>query len=150
MRVPRVMLIAVLGAALGAALSAIGFSDFGEVHRLFTLQDQRLLWVFLTAVGLTAAGYQLLRPLRQGRKMPHRSFHPGLVPGGVVFGVGWALTGACPSVALVQLGEGKLAAAFTAAGILLGVRLAAVVNARLGWDGCPAPVRAVSEKTRAA
>jgi uncharacterized membrane protein YedE/YeeE len=40
--------------------------------------------------------------------------------GGALFGVGWALSGACPSIALVQLGEGQLGALVTLAGIFLG------------------------------
>ncbi|MGD8567451.1 MAG: YeeE/YedE thiosulfate transporter family protein [Gammaproteobacteria bacterium] len=50
-----------------------------------------------------------------------KSYHAGTVPGSIMFGVGWAITGACPSVALVQLGEGQFAAAFTLLGICLGV-----------------------------
>jgi uncharacterized membrane protein YedE/YeeE len=43
-----------------------------------------------------------------------------MMPGSLLFGVGWALSGACPSVALVQIGEGKLAALATLVGIFAG------------------------------
>ena len=39
---------------------------------------------------------------------------------GVLFGLGWALTGGCPAAPLVQLGEGKLAALATMVGIAVG------------------------------
>ncbi len=53
----------------------------------------------------------------------------------MLFGAGWALSGACPSIALVQLGEGQLAAAFTLAGIFTGNWLYAVARERyLHWD----------------
>ena len=115
------------GLLLGLALSLIGFSDFGEVNRMFTLQDPRLFLVFGGAVALCGVAYALL-----GRKsaFAKRVMHPGIVPGGVIFGAGWALTGACPAVAVVQLGEGRLASVFTFGGILAGTWLLARLRGR--------------------
>jgi hypothetical protein len=47
----------------------------------------------------------------------------GLVPGGLLFGAGWALTGACPGTALAQVGEGKLIALVSIIGMLVGTYL---------------------------
>jgi uncharacterized membrane protein YedE/YeeE len=52
--------------------------------------------------------------------------------GGVLFGIGWALTGACPAVAFVQLGEGRWPAAFTLLGMLAGIRAGRSVKRRMG------------------
>ena len=58
-----------------------------------------------------------------------------IVPGGVLFGIGWALCGACPSVPWVQLGEGKLASLATLAGVFAGTILYRTVHARFfRWD----------------
>ena len=38
-----------------------------------------------------------------------------------MFGFGWALCGACPSVVFIQLGQGKLVAVATLFGIYAGV-----------------------------
>ncbi len=105
------------GLLLGLALSLIGFSDFGEVNRMFTLQDPRLFLVFGGAVVLCGAAYALLGP--RGGFAPN-PMHAGIVPGGILFGAGWALTGACPAVAVVQLGEGRLPALLSFGGILAG------------------------------
>jgi hypothetical protein len=52
--------------------------------------------------------------------------------GGILFGVGWALSGGCPGVVLTQLGEGKLYALFALFGIGLGNWLyAAFLEARV-------------------
>jgi uncharacterized membrane protein YedE/YeeE len=51
---------------------------------------------------------------------PPRPILKGTLLGGVLFGVGWALSGACPGVAVMQLGEGKLYALFILGGIVLG------------------------------
>jgi uncharacterized membrane protein YedE/YeeE len=124
------------GFALGFALSCIGFADWGEVHRMFTLVDLRLLFTFVGAVGLTAAGFAIVG---RGRALGSRPLQRGTVVGGVLFGVGWAISGACPGASLVQLGEGRVAALVTIAGIVVGVRLHAVARARwFTWDhgGC--------------
>jgi uncharacterized membrane protein YedE/YeeE len=97
---------------------------------MFTFADLRLLLTFAGAVTITGIGLRFL-----ARPMPSRPMHRGVVIGGALFGVGWALTGACPGIALVQLGEGTLAAAFTLGGMLLGIRAYDAVNARwLRWD----------------
>lgn len=123
------------GLALGATVSGLGFSDFGELHRMFTLQDARLWLAFLGAVVLSGIGFAL--HCRRG-EMPRRPLRTGTIPGALLFGVGWALCGGCPGAVLVQLGEGKLAALLTLAGIGGGMALARRIQGALRWDpgGC--------------
>ncbi len=106
------------GLLMGIVLSFSGFTSFAEVHRMFTLADFRLLAAFAAAIGLSMLGFLIIA---HGKSIVRKPFSQGTLPGSVLFGAGWALTGACPSIALVQLGEGKLAAAFTLFGILFGV-----------------------------
>ena len=115
------------GLALGFVLSRTGFSSFGELHAMFVFSDFRLLLTFCAAVALTMAFYGVLdRRLLISRK----EVSGGNIVGGVLFGAGWALTGACPSIALVHLGEGKLAAVATLAGVLLGAYVYPAVHRR--------------------
>lgn len=125
--------VAGFGSAMGFGLARMGFADFAEVQRLFSFTDTRLLFCFATAVGIGMIGFALLG---RGRPTPApRRVHRGTVPGGVLFGIGWALTGACPSVVLVQLGQGYLPALITAGGILAGVWAYRSLNRRyLRWD----------------
>ena len=131
---------AALGLALGFVLSQAGFSDFGEVHRMFTLGlvsggpttgDLRLLLGFCGAVALAAAGFFLLA---RRDALPPRKLHPGVVPGGLLFGAGWALAGGCPSIALVQLGEGRAIALATVAGVFAGSWACRRLRVAIGWD----------------
>jgi len=50
--------------------------------------------------------------------------------GGALFGVGWALSGGCPTIALAQIGEGQLAAVLTVVGIVAGNWLDSVAHER--------------------
>lgn len=120
------------GLLMGFSLARIGFSDFGEVHRLFTLVDLRLFFTFAGAVVFAMIGFLVFA---RGQSLPKKKIHPGTLAGGVLFGTGWALTGACPSIALVQIGSGYLPAAATALGILVGAWLYKKVHTRFfRWD----------------
>ncbi|MGB8931441.1 MAG: DUF6691 family protein [Anaeromyxobacteraceae bacterium] len=124
------LILAGLGLAFGFAISMSGLSDWGELHRMFTLQDPRLLLAFGGALALSIAGFFLLA---RRDEIPMKTVVAGTVPGALLFGAGWAIAGACPGAALVQLGEGKWAALATLAGILAGSRLHDRLRKRFGW-----------------
>ncbi len=119
----------VLGLALGFSLSRIGFSSWDEVNAMFTFASFRLLFTFACGVITLGLVWKWLEKSR-GAKAPARPVHPGTVVGGVLFGVGWALCGACPSIALVQLGEGQLGALWTLVGMFAGNFLYSVIHER--------------------
>lgn len=123
------VLLGVMGVGFGFALSRMGFSSWDEVHNMFTFSDLRLLLSFMLAVGLLTASWIAIRKLT-GASWAGRAVHPGTLAGGAIFGVGWALSGSCPSIALVQLGEGQLGALVTLLGILGGNYLYALVHER--------------------
>ncbi|VAW63779.1 hypothetical protein MNBD_GAMMA10-2765 [hydrothermal vent metagenome] len=108
---------AIFGLLTGLVMSFIGFTDFNEVHKMFTLSDFRLIFAFMGAVGLLAMGFAILDYKKQ---IPKKKYNKGTVPGSVLFGIGWAITGACPIIAMIQLGEGKMAALLVIFGIYFG------------------------------
>jgi uncharacterized membrane protein YedE/YeeE len=117
------------GVALGFCLSRIGFSSWDEVHRMFVFQDLRLLFTFAGAVAILALAWPLAARAGDARWVT-RTIHKGTLAGGAIFGVGWAVGGACPGIALVQVGEGQLGALWTVAGIFLGNFVYSVVHER--------------------
>lgn len=120
------------GLYMGFILSRIGFADYTEVHKMFTFTDLNLFLTFCGGVGVSAAGYWSLRKLRA---LPGQKYHSGSIAGGVLFGLGWAITGACPSVALIMIGGGQLAAVATLLGVLVGTWLYPKVHSRyFRWE----------------
>jgi uncharacterized membrane protein YedE/YeeE len=109
--------IAFAGILFGAAMHGVGFTDYGALHRMFRFQEFRLFLVFAGAVVVTGTGYRFTPPRKP---FTPRKVHRGTLPGSVLFGVGWVLSGACPIIPFIQLGEGKLAAGVTLAGIFSG------------------------------
>jgi len=123
---------ALVGILMGFALSHIGFTSYSELHKMFLFQDLRMLFTFAGAVMVAAIFFNFLMAGMPSSKKP---MHPGIIPGSLIFGAGWAISGSCPSIALVQLGEGQLAAVFTAFGILFGAWLYRQVHRRFfRWD----------------
>jgi uncharacterized membrane protein YedE/YeeE len=125
-----VVALGVLGLLLGFTISMAGLSDWGQLHRMFTFQDRRLLLAFAGAVAVAMAGFHLFARHDQ---IPLKHVVTGTVPGALLFGAGWALAGACPAASLVQLGEGKWYAGVTIAGILAGAWLHDRMRKRFGW-----------------
>jgi uncharacterized membrane protein YedE/YeeE len=131
--------VAVLGLTLGVVISASGLSDWGEVHRMFslgvgqggfTVDNLRLVLAFGGAAILSVVGFRILARYDE---IPAKPVRVGTVPGAILFGAGWALAGACPGAALVQIGEGKAAALVSLAGMLAGAWLHDALRKRFGW-----------------
>ncbi|HEY6797777.1 MAG TPA: DUF6691 family protein [Kineosporiaceae bacterium] len=109
---------ALFGAALGFTVSNIGFGDYAELHRMFTFQDLRMFFAFAGGVGFAA----VVLGVTLRRRPPRTPVHAGIVPGAVLFGAGWAISGGCPAIPIVQVASGYLPALVTIAGITVGMR----------------------------
>jgi uncharacterized membrane protein YedE/YeeE len=116
-----------LGLVFGLVLSRAGATTQDFYAHLFLLQDLQLLQVIGTAAVVGALGVGLLRRLggrslltREDLSFKGKPFTKKLIPGSVVFGLGWGLAGACPGTAIAMLGEGKLGALATIVGVFIG------------------------------
>ncbi len=122
------------GLLLGVALHFVGFTNFDEVHRMFLLADLRLFLTFGVAVAVTCMALHAVRK-RERARLPRGHMHPGILPGAALFGIGWALTGACPGVVFAQIGEGQLMAAISLVGVIAGNWIYRFAHRRLFvWD----------------
>jgi peptidoglycan/LPS O-acetylase OafA/YrhL len=115
----------VTGLGLGFTVTNVGFGDYAELNRMFTFRDPRMLLSFGGAVVIIACAFALLRV----RRTPGR-IHAGVVPGAVLFGTGWAISGGCPAIPVVQVAGGYLPALVTVVGVVVGIRLCRWSNGR--------------------
>lgn len=60
-----------------------------------------------------------------------KTFDKGQIYGGVLFGIGWAITGACPGPLFAQIGAGYLAVAVTLLSAIAGTWVYGLIRARL-------------------
>ena len=118
-----------------------GASDFDAMVRMFLFEETHIFALAFVTTAVTIVGlFALARsPFGQGIRMPNRAIQRGSAVGGVLFGVGWGLSGSCPGTVLAQLGNGHLIAVVTVVGVLLGNLLFERVLARrlgLSSDSC--------------
>ncbi len=126
----------VLGSVFGFALSRSGAADYNFIQGMFLFEEFQLYGIIGTAVVLTAPSLWLLK--RRGRTLTGEPLqidlkpgHRGNVYGGILFGIGWSITGMCPGPILVNIGEGKLYALAALAGTLVGASAFGTLYPRL-------------------
>ncbi len=129
------------GIFFGFALSRSGASNYDLIYRMFTGENMHLPLLIGTAIIIGALGMKVLAALGNrdvnGRdiEINRKPLNKYTVIGGMVFGTGWAIAGACPGTILAQIGEGKLLGVFTFLGMVFGTYLYARLaenNSKLG------------------
>ncbi len=115
----------ITGLALGYIVSNIGFGDYTQLNRMFTFRDLRMLLAFAGAVALIAAAFAVLRVHRTPGRV-----HAGVIPGAALFGIGWAISGGCPAIPIIQVATGYLPALVTIAGIATGTTICRWANGK--------------------
>ncbi len=121
------------GIFFGFVLSRTGASDYNYIYWMFSGVDLKLALLMGTAIVVGAIGMMILKAL--GNKDIHgqeieinrKPLNRNTVIGGMLFGVGWAVSGACPGTVLAQIGEGKILGLFTFLGMVFGTYLYALM-----------------------
>ncbi|NCB41853.1 MAG: hypothetical protein EOM59_04460 [Clostridia bacterium] len=114
------------GIIFGFALSRVGASDYNLIFLMFAGEDFKLAYVILSAIVVAAIGMRVLA--KKGYKgykgleikVKKKPFNRNTVLGGIIFGIGWGISGACPGTVLAQVGEGKLLGIVSMLGMILG------------------------------
>lgn len=109
-----------LGAAFGAVLQLSGASSYTKILNTLRLKDLTIMKVIMTAIGVGLIGVHGLDALGVAHLKVKDLYLPGILIAGVIFGVGFAVTGYCPGTAFAAAAEGKLDAWMTMLGGLLG------------------------------
>jgi uncharacterized membrane protein YedE/YeeE len=119
---------ALVGAVFGAALCWTGMSSPEVIRGALLLENSYLFLMFGSAVLTAFVGLRIVRALRTralvtGEPVAWSVNKPARsnVVGSVLFGTGWALSGACPGPIATQLGQGVAWSLFTIAGIVVGI-----------------------------
>jgi len=95
-----------------------------RIQEMFRLQSFHMFGVIGSAVAVGALSVFLIKKFKiksiHGEEiiLPEKTFNKGQIYGGLLFGFGWAMTGACPGPMFAQLGYGAIA---TSATILMAI-----------------------------
>lgn len=113
----------VTGIAFGFLLQRGGVVRFEKQVGMLLLKDMTVLRFMLTAIVVGMVGIIILAQAGV-LALSHKPMNVGgIIIGGSLFGIGWAFTGLCPGTSLGALGEGRLHALFTIAGMLAGAMI---------------------------
>lgn len=109
-----------------------------RIHEMFRFQAFHMYGIIGTAVVIGVIAVFLIKKLKlkdsEGSLIQfpdkEKTYKRYLI-GGTVFGLGWALTGACPGPMFVNLGYGYLSMAVVILGALLGTLFYGMIKSRL-------------------
>ncbi len=101
-----------MGILFGIILVKSEVISWFRIQEMFRLQSFHMYGVIGSAVVVGAISVALIKKFNiktiygEPIKFHPRSFSQGQVWGGVIFGLGWAITGACPGPCLPRLAPG--------------------------------------------
>jgi uncharacterized membrane protein YedE/YeeE len=116
----------VVGIVFGLALTKGEAVSWYRIQEMFRFESFHMYGIFMTAVPTGALALVLIRLFKartvQGEEIGPitKTYDHGVIIGGLIFGFGWALTGACPGPLYVQIGAGYTVTLVTFAAAVLG------------------------------
>lgn len=112
-----------IGCAFGAILYLGGATSYRRILGTLRLKDMWIIKLMGTAIGVGTLGIYLLDLGGLANMSIKPAYIWGVALGGIIFGIGWAVSGFCPGTCVVGAAEGKKDAMMTVFGGLVGALL---------------------------
>ncbi|MEP7107046.1 MAG: DUF6691 family protein [Ferruginibacter sp.] len=103
-----------IGIIFGIVLVKAEIISWFRIQEMFRFQSFHMYGVIGTAVVVGMMAVWLIKKFKiktihgEAIEFHRKKFNKGQVYGGLMFGMGWALTGACPGPLFAQIGSGAL------------------------------------------
>jgi uncharacterized protein len=129
--------VLLVGIVFGVVLTKSEVISWFRIQRMFRFEEAHVYLIMASAIVVGALSLWVLKRFQlkslQGEaiKLKEKPFQKGVILGGLIFGMGWAITGACPGPIYAQLGSGETLALLTFAGAFIGSYLYAYVRPHL-------------------
>ena len=114
------------GIIFGIVLTKAEVISWFRIQEMFRLQSFHMFGVIGSAVVVGALSVFIIKKYKiktvsgEAIDLSPKSFHKGQVIGGLLFGFGWAMTGACPGPLFAQIGTGATVVIVTLASAIAG------------------------------
>ena len=132
-----ILLAVFVGAAFGFALNRVGATNPQYIINMVRLTDMHLMKVIIFAVGMSSA--LLFAGMSAGLIDPGhlsvKATHLGVILGGMMLGVGFAIAGYCPGTGIGAAATGRLDGIVFVIGGLVGAFAYALAYAPLKATG---------------
>lgn len=127
----------VVGIIFGIVFLKAEIVSWFRIQEMFRLDSFHMYGVIGSAVGVGLLSVWLIRKFHiktisgETVSIADKVFDKGQIYGGILFGIGWAITGACPGPLFAQIGAGYAAVAVTLLSAIAGTWVYGLVRARL-------------------
>lgn len=127
----------VAGTLFGIALVKSEVVSWFRIQEMFRLESFHMYGVIGSAVAVGALSIFLIKKFNirtiygESIVVHPKPFDKGIVLGGLTFGLGWAMTGACPGPLYAQVGTGASVIIVTVLSAILGTYVYGVLREKL-------------------
>jgi uncharacterized membrane protein YedE/YeeE len=126
-----------MGVYLGILFVKSEVASWERIHNMFLFKEAHMYLIIGLAIGVAMLSMLLIKRFDiktvEGKPIKYepKPYHTGVILGGMLFGAGWAITGACPGPIYAQIGAGAWMALFTFVGAMLGMFSYAALKPKL-------------------
>ena len=128
----------IIGILFGIILSKTQVVSWYRIYEMFTFQSFHMYGVIGSAVAIGVLLMQLFKKgvIKDylGNQITPKEKKKGVIKtlvGGTIFGLGWALAGACPGPIFVLIGHGSIAILIVLLGAVLGAFIFGTLSKKL-------------------
>jgi len=129
--------VLLVGVYLGILFIKSEVARWERIHDMFLFREAHMYLIISVAIIVSMISMLVIKRFElksiDGKPITYKPkpFHTGVIIGGMLFGAGWAITGACPGPIYAQIGSGEWMALLTLAGALLGMFSYAALEPKL-------------------
>jgi len=127
----------IVGIFFGIILVKSEVISWFRIQEMFRFQSFRMYGIMGSAVLVGIVSILLIKKFKlksidgESIDLPRKLFNKGQVYGGLMFGLGWAVTGACPGPLFAQIGAGATVVLITLLSAVAGTWVYGLVRDRL-------------------
>lgn len=127
----------VVGILFGIVFVKAEIISWYRIQEMFRLQSFHMFGVIGSAVAVGVVSVWLIKKFNvktlAGEKiiLSSKEFNKGQVYGGLMFGLGWAITGACPGPLYAQIGTGATVVIITLLSAIAGTWFYGLIREKL-------------------
>jgi hypothetical protein len=128
-----IVLAIILGIFFGFALQRVGATNPQNIINMLRFKDLHLMKAIFFAIGISSTLLFLLISVGviDAGHLSVKSSYIGVIVGGALLGLGFALAGYCPGTGLTALADGRKDALFFMGGGLLGALIYTMVYGKI-------------------
>jgi uncharacterized membrane protein YedE/YeeE len=125
------------GIVFGIVLTKAEVISWFRIHDMFLFKEAHMYLIIGSAIATAAISFLLIKYFKvktldkKEIVIDSKALDKGTVIGGIMFGIGWAMTGVCAGPIFAQIGAGEWAAIITLIGAVFGAYLYSVTKFKL-------------------